>query len=656
MKLNRLKLENFQGIQSAEFRLNGQSASIYGDNATGKTTVFNALTWLLFDKASTNAKNFTPKTKGIDGDVHYLDHAAEAEFDIGGRNITLRKVYHENYKKKRGSATEEFDGHSVDYFIDGVPTKEKDYKLTLIAFCGSEEKMKMLTMPDYFPEQLPWEARRTILLEICGDVDDDTVISSTPELKELPAFLQMPGSTIQRYSVDDYKKIAQVTKTDINKQIQAIPGRIDEATRAIPDTTGIDPVQIDKNIAAINAEREALEQKKARILAGDTNTADIRAKISEATATLAGLRADYAEQNSKANSSILNEINRIKTKSIGAINNARDARNNSERKKRELARMTELREQLLEEYTEVQTERWNEGAETCPTCTQRLPEENIQKLRDDFNIKKSKRLEAINARGNKEASKNMIAEAQEDIIELDTQATKYEAEAKEAEEKIKNLQEQLITPPPFEQTKEYRRVTAQIDAYRAEEQEAGKTTSAEVSGITDEIHALFAKAEEQKELKSRLRIAEGQKERIEELKRSEKTLAEKYEKLEHGVYLCELFTKTKVSMLTERINGKFNKVRFRLFQEQINGGIKEDCEVMIPSEDGNLVPFTFANNAGRINAGLEIINTLSHHWNIEMPVFIDNAEGVTRLLQMDTQVIRLVVSEPDKQLRMELGV
>lgn len=656
MKLNRLKLENFQGIQSAEFRLNGQSASIYGDNATGKTTVFNALTWLLFDKASTNAKNFTPKTKGIDGDVHYLDHAAEAEFDIGGRNITLRKVYHENYKKKRGSATEEFDGHSVDYFIDGVPTKEKDYKLTLIAFCGSEEKMKMLTMPDYFPEQLPWEARRTILLEICGDVDDDTVISSTPELKELPAFLQMPGSTIQRYSVDDYKKIAQVTKTDINKQIQAIPGRIDEATRAIPDTTGIDPVQIDKNIAAINAEREALEQKKARILAGDTNTADIRAKISEATATLAGLRADYAEQNSKANSSILNEINRIKTKSIGAINNARDARNNSERKKRELARMTELREQLLEEYTEVQTERWNEGAETCPTCTQRLPEENIQKLRDDFNIKKSKRLEAINARGNKEASKNMIAEAQEDIIELDAQAAKYEAEAKEAEEKIKNLQEQLITPPPFEQTEEYRRVTAQIDAYRAEEQEAGKTTSAEVSGLTDEIHALFAKAEEQKELKSRLRIAEGQKERIEELKRSEKTLAEKYEKLEHGVYLCELFTKTKVSMLTERINGKFNKVRFRLFQEQINGGIKEDCEVMIPAEDGNLVPFTFANNAARINAGLEIINTLSHHWKIEMPVFIDNAESVTQLLQMDTQVIRLVVSEPDKQLRLELGV
>jgi hypothetical protein len=245
MKLIRLKLENFQGIKSAEFKFDGHSASIYGDNATGKTTVYNAVTWLLFDRASTNAKNFTPKTKGANGDLHYLDHAAEAEFNVGGRHITLRKVYHENYKKKRGSATEEFDGHSVDYYVDGVPTKEKDFQLTLLAFCGSAEKMKMLTMPDYFPEQLPWDARRTILLEICGDVDDDMVIASTPELKDLPEYLQMPGSTIQRYSVEDYKKIAQTTKTDINKQIQAIPGRIDEATRAIPDTTGIDPAEID---------------------------------------------------------------------------------------------------------------------------------------------------------------------------------------------------------------------------------------------------------------------------------------------------------------------------------------------------------------------------------------------------------------------------
>lgn len=37
MKINTLRLENFQGIKAATFDFKGQSASIYGDNATGKT-------------------------------------------------------------------------------------------------------------------------------------------------------------------------------------------------------------------------------------------------------------------------------------------------------------------------------------------------------------------------------------------------------------------------------------------------------------------------------------------------------------------------------------------------------------------------------------------------------------------------------------------
>jgi hypothetical protein len=152
--------------------------------------------------------------------------------------------------------------------------------------------------------------------------------------------------------------------------------------------------------------------------------------------------------------------------------------------------------------------------------------------------------------------------------------------------------------------------------------------------------------------KSRLDLAVQQKQRIEELEAAEKRLSREYEHLQHGVYLCEEFIKTKVSMLTDRINGKFESVRFRLFVEQINGGIKEDCEVMIPA-DGRMVPYTFANNAARINEGLEIIDALSRHWTTSMPVFVDNAESVTKLHPIDSQLMRLVVSETDKTLRME---
>jgi len=267
MKLLTLKLENFQGLKSEEFKFDGYSASIYGDNATGKTTVFNAITWLLFGKASTGAKNYTPKTKGPDGDLHYLDHAAEATFKLNdGRVITLRKVYHEVYKKKRGSATEEFDGHTIDFYIDGVPTKEKEYEATMLSLCGgSAEKMKMLTMPNYFPEEMSWDARRKILLEICGDVSDEDVINSTPELKDLPNYLLMPGTTNQYYTVDEYKKIASAKKTEINKQLQEIPGRIDEAQRAIPDIKGLNPKTIDQKIQELNKQKSELEQRRPRL-------------------------------------------------------------------------------------------------------------------------------------------------------------------------------------------------------------------------------------------------------------------------------------------------------------------------------------------------------------------------------------------------------
>lgn len=656
MKLLTLKLENFQGLKSEDFNFNGHSASIYGDNATGKTTVFNAMTWLLFGKASTGAKNFTPKTKGPDGDLHYLDHAAEATFKLqDGRVITLRKVYHEVYKKKRGSATEEFGGHTIDFYIDGVPTKEKEYEATMLSLCGgSTEKMKMLTMPNYFPEEMSWDARRKILLEICGDVSDEDVINSTPELKDLPRFLLKPGTTNQYYDVEEYKKIASAKKTEINRQLQEIPGRIDEAQRAIPDITGLDPKAIDKRIQELNKQKSDLEMEKAQALSGDLTTMAIRKQISEANTRLAEARAAYAAKTSSLNEGTYAAINSLKRDQITVTNRIQDAKADLERTQRTIERLKSHRESLINDYMAIQKETWDESKETCPTCHRPLPAEEIQKLREAFNLQKSRRLEQINLQGQRECSKEMIAELEEKANALREQIRKDEQLIEDYELQLKALQSQLKTPAPFESTEEYANIMAEIARLREEENSKSGQMEAIAAKYTEKIQALNEQIREQEQLKTKIFIAESQKERIAELTAREKELSRQYEELERGIYLCEVFTKTKVRLLDDKINSKFKTVRFRLFQEQLNGGIKDDCEVMIPTEDGSMVPFTIANNAARINAGLEIIDTLSKHWNLAMPVFIDNAESVTRLLKMDTQVIRLVVSEPDKKLRLKV--
>ena len=657
MKLYRLTLSNFQGIKSLSFDFpEGRSASIYGDNATGKTTCYNALTWLLFDKASTAAKNFTPKTKGPDGDLHHLDHSAEAVFVTDtGRQITLKKTYHESYKKKRGSAMEEFDGHTVEYEVDGVPVKEKEFTATVIGFCGGDtEKPKMLTMPDYFPEQLSWDTRRKILLEICGDISDDEIIAANDDLKELKDFLRMNGTAEQYYTTDEYKKVAAARRGEINKQLTEIPARIDEAEKAIPDTTGLDAEEIEQNIASLQRKRDNLAAEKAEAAAGGTAAATLRTQIADIRTKLAEGKAAHTKAQNDQNADIDADILLAKREVSEARRAAEDIRTDIDRAEAKKKRLEATREQLLEAYHEISATRWDEGQEICPTCHQQLPAEQIEKMREDFNLRKSQRLEEINKRGKTEASKTAIAELEAHIGDLRKKATEADEVRKTAEAKVEALAGRRVEPTTYETTEEYATLTAQIADLEAKIEDEGKCTSEAVATVEAKIKAVDGAIRDERDKQMQLTMAENQHRRIAELEKQEKRLGGEFEELEKGLYLCDLFTKKKVSALTERINGKFKRVRFRLFIEQLNGGLKEDCEVMIPRDDGTLVPYTFANNAARINAGLEIINTLAEHWNIRMPVFIDNAESVTHLENSDTQIIRLVVCEADKKLRLEV--
>lgn len=657
MKIKSLRLENFQGIASAEFDFDGRSASIFGDNATGKTTVFNAVTWLLFDKASTGAKNFTPKTKGASGDLHNLDHAAEAVFIMDtGEQATFRKVYHEVWKKKRGSATEEFDGNTIDFYIDGVPTKEKQYTSTLQNFCGGIERMKMLTMPDYFAETMPWEERRKILLELCGDVSDEDVIEANAELADLGGFLRKPGTTTQFYTVEEYKKIAGARKSEINKQLAALPGRIDEARRAIPGQDALQPLaQIEASIKDCTNTRNSLVEERAALLAGDNAIADARAKITEAEAALTNARSAYNAKVSAASSQTMDKIGKLTVTAGEAQSKASGEKAAAKRYADDAARMAEARARLLKEYEAAAKEVWDDSQETCPTCGQKMPPERIASMKAEFNQRRSEKLMAINLRGKETCSKEAIEQLKAKAADAEKAAAAADAEAASLKAQADALRSGAQNFPSFETTQEYTTLFCAVNKYRARERELAENAAPDTAFIDTQISALDSEIDALKKQALQHEQSEAQKNRVAELENSEKQMGAEYESLERGIWLCDEFTKAKVKMLTSRIDGKFKSVRFRLFQEQLNGGVKDDCEVLIPTAAGRMVPYTFANNAARINAGLEIIGALAEHWNMEMPVFIDNAESVTHLTDTWMQTIRLVVSEQDKQLRLVLN-
>jgi len=655
MILQSMTLTNFQGIRDLHLDFNGKSGSIYGTNGAGKTTVYNAFTWLLFDKASTGAKNFTPKTKGPDGDLHNLDHSAEAAFIMQtGETATFKKVYHEVWKKKRGSSAEEFDGHTVDYYIDGVPMKEKQYTETLQNYCGGIERMKILTMPDYFAEVLPWDERRKILIDLCGDVTDVDVIRSSDTLKDIDAYLRKPGTADQFYSVEEYKKIASVRKGEINKQLQALPGRIDEARRAVLEADGLTFPQIQERIEKLAKQRQQLMEHRAGLLNSGTAVTEAKKKTAEAEAALNEARNAYLSSSGNANAEIIEEISNLQALLGKSRNQAAELRQQASELRRAADRMTDQRQALLLDYAETQALVWDEAQETCPACGQRLPADRIDELKSAFNQHRSDRLMAINVRGQAECSSSMIEDAISQAEKAERIAEANDTEVKITQERIKGLNDRLSEQPKFELTEEYFTLSKNVTLARMAEKEAKEVNVPDTSVIDRQILDLGEALDEAQQMKSRIELANAQQRRIAELEDQEKQMGAEYETLEYGIWLCDEFTKAKVKMLTSRIDGKFENVRFRLFQEQLNGGVKDDCEALVPNDEGVLVPYRDANTAGCVNAGLEIIEVLSNHWNMKMPVFVDNAERIVELLQTNTQVIRFEVSKADKELRLSL--
>lgn len=642
MKILKLHLENFQGLKDFSLVPNGGDASVYGDNGVGKSTLYNAFTWLMYGKASTDEKNYTPKTVGS----HHLDHVVEltAELDDGSQ-LTLKKDYHEVYKTKRGNADPVFAGHTSDYYIDGVPTNETDFNARLKDIYKTEELARMLTSYSYFLEDMKIKDRRDKLLEICGDVDFDSVIKSDENLIEFPTILKKPGETDSFYTVEEYQAIASKEKKLIDKKLKEIPERIDEALKARPDTEGL-------NKRDLEAKLEELKQTKADAVANNTKDnaiAKAKEELANARADYSSAAAKYLETESEKTEGVRGEIRQLQEKA-GKIQEETDRLSRELRRTLEIIKdMTAERSKLIAEWNEENAKQWT-GSGICPTCGQILPPAYLERVQSEFNTRKSKKLEDISNRG-KAVSKEVIAAAEEASKKIDASLSVKMGELNAVEADIEKAKAGMKESAPFIETEEGQKLATHITDL---ENRLGLIKEAEFKAPNaDLLENIEGMIEGVRTKLANVEMAEKQDARKAELEEEEKELSAQFESLTHGLYLCDLYSKAKAALLDDKVNSHFETLKFRLFIEQQNGGIADDCEALIPCGD-TLVPFRSANNAARINAGLEIIDALSNYYGVQLPIYVDNAESSTKIRDTKAQQIRLYVSENDKTLRVEV--
>ncbi|MHB9054224.1 MAG: AAA family ATPase [Thermoleophilia bacterium] len=636
LRINTLRLRNFKGIRDFTLNVGGRNADIFADNARGKTTLKDAFLWLLFDKDSANRKDFEIKTLDEKGEaLHGLEHEVEGDFG----NVSLRKVYTEKWTKKRGSANRTFEGHTTDYYIDGVPVKLSEYKAKVTGICD-ESVFRLLTDPSYFSQVMKWQDRRQLLLEVCGDITDADVIASDGALAQLPEIL---GSR----SLEDHRKVIAAKRSEINKELERIPVRIDEVTQGLPEVSG-DATAIESDLKKFRAQAQEKHQEKARLEAGG-EVAEKRQQLAEARAELqtienaARVKADEANRAARqAAGDLTFQIDKL-TRQIGE--HERTIGNNQNTIRRLEADMDKLREK----WTAIDAEILTDTTETvCPACEQDLPADRVQAAREKaqarFNTNKAERLERNQAEGK---------QAKAEAGELSLENERLREEIKMLETKREALEQQKANAPaPADVTDPTdgagEQLLGEIAALEAEIEQLGDGNTDALTLITDAISELQAQIREKESaLAAFAQQAQG-KERIKELTAQEKKLAAEFEQLESELFLTEQFIRAKVGLLEEKINSRFEIARFKLFEEQINGALNEVCELTV-----NGVPYSDLNNGARINAGLDVIKTLSAHYGFMAPVIIDNAEAVTKLIDMDAQIIRLVVSAADKELRIE---
>lgn len=674
MILKSIHMENFKGIKSLDVNFSNKT-SIKGQNAAGKTTIFDAFTWLLFNKNSAGEEKFNVRPLDKDGNrIDNVEIKVVAVLDVDGKEVELSKVQKQNWVKKRGTDTVALQGNVNSFEIDGYPKSEADFKDYVSGLAQSEEMFKMLTNPQYF-SSLKWKDQRDILMKLVTEVSDVELAKTDSKYAPLINELEKAPST------DDIRAKFSKALSEWKKKQSEIPVRIDEAEKS-----KVDADVAEQELAKADLERKVSECDQ-KISGADNSLDRLQSEELQLQFDLSGImqtmnrelsdkRRECDDMKYEASREFQNIHNQI------ADNQSRISGNEESIRKAEVERK-KLGEQYNMEKAKTFDEtpylfdesKWvfDENSTVCSLCGQKLPEDKIEQLKTDFEMKKAKakaeletkHMLALNEFKSSNAAKlqeivNSGYEKKNLIEKLTSENESLKKEMDELKQKEnsalakKNEAEKRLSEIPAEadysQNEEYAKLKARHNEVLAEIEKLEsdgadqivndlKAEKSDLQSQLDEVNKIIAKASMNVEID----------ERIAQLQAEQKEIGQKVADQEQMLYLLEEFIRFKLDKVSESINSHFKTVNFKLFEMQLNGGMKDCCECTV-----NGVPYSTLNSGHRIVAGLDIIRSLSELYGVSVPIFIDNAESLNEfnVPDMDAQLILLSVSE-DKQLKVE---
>lgn len=664
--IKKMHLINFKGVRDLTIDFNQTVTNIYGRNGAGKTTVFDAFTWLLFGKDSQDRKAFDLKTLDADGNIiAQLPHEVSAVIEVNEQEATLTRRFTEKWVKRAGKVDKEFDGNKEERFFNDVPCSKKEYEEHIAEICD-EAVFKFITSPTYFTSQKP-EVQKSMLHRMAGNITDEEVASGNEDFETLLA--ELTGKTLS-----DFRKEISAKKQRINAELVDLPGRIDEKKRDIAKSEAEDWSALESELKTKREARENIEKQLEDINAAESAKNDaVRNLMRE----IESLRTERMKRQGEITDEVMRDFYEAQAKQNECAHEITSLKQriaiyeqDIQRYKAEIKLCEERRSALLEEWDtlneqqkSIKTEQLQIDEEQfiCPTCRRPFDIEDIEakeaQMRQNFEQERAKRLERVasdierNKRighdnnFKKENYQKQIADTEERI-----------AENKKRIADIETLPEytvQLLKPDASEAIASDARMKSlqdDIDRLTAEKNEKQHSDScqndnrAELrsgrSTLTEAIETLVAQLAKRTDV-------DADKQRVNELEKKMQDLNVELAELERKEFVIAEFSKARSAAIEARINGLFSIVRFRWIAVAINGAESETCEATL-----NGKPYSTCSNAERINIGLDIINAICKSEDIFAPIFIDNAESINDIMPMQSQTVNLIVSR-DTQLRVE---
>jgi DNA repair exonuclease SbcCD ATPase subunit len=627
--LTRLELRNFKKITNLSIDFTHET-DIVGTNGVGKSTIFDAYTWLLYGKNSHDQNDFAIKTLDENNRaIPKLEHEVVGTFDVDSKIITFKRVYREKWVTKRGNDLEELTGHETTFFVNDVPKSKGEYQ-TSVSEMIDENISKIISNPLYFNEKMKWDERRKILSSMAGEIKQDEIVSqmngNIDELREMLA---------KGDELNEQKKVVQAKKKKLKEELATIKPRIDEARYNMPEP--VDACAVQNEIISLDGELNSIDEQMQNRLKSVEKSQEQAKKVQKQKYELQGKLKELQNEFNQSEKQYAWSIQSKRAELENEIKTlAQSSSIDTTFEQSAIENLKEKNNKLRDHFAEVSNMMFDENCQdkNCPTCKQSLPdyESKVEELRSAFNTDKLQRLEKIQEQG--KANNERIERYKESIENVNIANQEIEKQIEQKKTYLQEWEKSIISERPA--------TTPEIEALKVQI-ESIVIPSIELPDISDLREAKATISQEIDAKKQTLNIANQiakTNERIAELESQQRTLAQEVASCEKIEMQIDQYNKIQIETIEQRVNSKFSIVRWKMFDEQINGGLADTCEAIV-----NGTPFNDLNTAMKYNAGLDVINALNYHFGIFAPVFIDQRESIVSLIKTECQVINLKVDE-----------